>query len=29
MEFVPDDTPEAFIRDASTLRKWLNRLDQA
>ncbi|AKC82665.1 xylose isomerase [Verrucomicrobia bacterium IMCC26134] len=29
MEFVPDDTPEAFIRDASTLRKWLNRMDQA
>ncbi|MEY4487633.1 MAG: hypothetical protein RIQ79_141 [Verrucomicrobiota bacterium] len=29
MEFVPGDAPEAFLRDASTLREWLRRQGSA
>ena len=27
MEFVPDDSPEAFLRDAATLKSWLSELN--
>jgi hypothetical protein len=26
LEYVPDDTPDEFLRDAATLKKWLENL---